>query len=872
MSITGQHSRYTIRFWVSCPKSFQDTVKRTADNSATIRLARSLLPRKGGLLHRGVQIALVLLLCQAFGVAQGEPAESGVPRHAAGDSGVLINVRDENSKPVSGARAYLTVPGSTFSLVVETDFAGRYRFYGVPAGKYGLQVEKNGFYPNRMESVPFSAGAEYDVVLRHVQEFREKVDVTDTAPAVDPAKTASTEQLTNREIFTLPYPTTRDFRNVLPFIPGVVVDNTLQIHVGGSAGYELFDQLDGFNVTHPVSGLLDVRVSPDSLRLIEIDQSRYSAQYGKGSGGVMRLESGMGDNHFRFSATNFTPGIGIQKGFIFENATPRFTFSGPIKNSRAWWFEGLSGEYDTNVNKDLPSSHTNSSPLWRVDSLSKAQLNITPGNILTSSLLINHQKVEHLGLSLLTPPSSTTDQHSNIYGVNVRDSAYSGQTLLETGVGVMEFTSDNLPRGQTLFTIRPEGVSGSFFERSESRARRIQGYSNLYLSPTEWHGRHEVRIGADMDSIEDHQFVTRRPIVTLREDGSLERLSIFAGPPRFKRSNFEGSAYAQDRWSPVERWVLEYGIRGDWDQIIRDAWFSPRLATSYYFDGPTMTKISGGIGLFYDATNLDLITRGLQGVRLDRNFGPDSITLGRSTLTLFQVNTNALQPARFVNVSFSFERMLPHSIHLSIESLEKRGRKGYAFFNVRPIASTGGIYQLLNVQNNRYDSVQVTLEKKFAQNNQFLISYTRSRARSNAILDFSIDNPIFALQAGGPLPWDTPNHVISWGWFPLPKKLQLAYSMDWHSGFPFNVVNQQQQIVGQLNSHRFPDYFSLNLHVERRFRLHGYEFALRVGSNNITGSRNPVVVNNNIDSPEFLMFSSFQKRAFTGRIRFLGRK
>jgi len=74
------------------------------------------------------------------------------------------------------------------------------------------------------------------------------------------------------------------------------------------------------------------------------------------------------------------------------------------------------------------------------------------------------------------------------------------------------------------------------------------------------------------------------------------------------------------------------------------------------------------------------------------------------------------------------------------------------------------------------------------------------------------------------------------------------------------------------NSRRFPDYFSLNVHVERRFRLHGYEFAFRVGSNNITGRRNPVVVNNNIDSHEFLTFSSFQKRAFTGRIRFLGRK
>ena len=824
-------------------------------------------------MHRSFQLAAFLLVGNWMAFAQGQPAQSGLPQHSSKQSSILVVVRDENHDLVSGARVTLTVPGSSFSLVVETDFAGHYRFYGMMPGKYALEVEKKGFYPVSVGDLEFAPGAEIPVLLRHVQEFRENVDVYDTTPAVDPAKTSSTEQLSNREIFTLPYPTTRDFRNVLPFIPGVVVDNSQQIHVGGSAGYELFHQLDGFNVTHPVTGLLDLRVSPDSLRLIEVDQSRYTAQYGKGSGGVLRLETGMGDDRFRYSATNFTPGVSIQRGLTFENWTPRFVFSGPIKKGRAWWFEGLSGEYDSNFNKDLPFKRRNSSPLWRIDSLSKVQINATPGNILTASFLINHQKVERLGLSLLTPPASTTDQHASIKMFDIRDSAYSGQTLLETGVGVSEYMVDTLPRGGLPFTIRPEGISGSFFERTASRARRVQGYANLYLSPTEWHGRHEMRIGADLDSIEDHQFNTRRPIRTLREDGTLERRSIFSGPPRFSISNFEGSAYAQDRWSPAERWIVEYGLRGDWDEIIRDAWFSPRLATSYFFDGPTMTKVSAGVGLFYDATNLDFATRSLQGVRLDQNFAADGVTrLGQATQTLFQVNTNTLQPPKFVNASLSFERMLPKSIHLRIETLEKRGREGFAFFNVHPVATTGGVYQLLNVQNGRYDSIQITAEKKFAQNHQFMISYTRSRARSNAVLDFSLDNPIFARQAGGALPWDTPNHLVSWGWFPLTKKIDLAYSLDWHTGFPFSVVNQQQQIAGAPDSHRFPDYFALNVHVERRFRFHGYEFALRVGSNNITGRKDPTVVNNNIDSPQFLTFSSFQKRAFTGRIRFLGRR
>src|SRR5260370_16630521 len=140
-----------------------------------------------------------------------------------------------------------------------------------------------------------------------------------------------------------------------------------------------------------------------------------------------------------------------------------------------------------------------------------------------------------------------------------------------------------LPRGGLAFTIRREGISGSFCERPVSRARRVQGYANLYLSPTEWHGRHEMRIGADLDSIEDHQFNTRRPIRTLREDGTLERRSIFSGPPRFSISIFEVSAYAQDRWSPAERWIVEYSLSFASTAFFLAASFSPRLTTIYFY-------------------------------------------------------------------------------------------------------------------------------------------------------------------------------------------------------------------------------------------------------------------------------------------------
>src|SRR5262249_55531398 len=182
------------------------------------------------------------------------------------------------------------------------------------------------------------------------------------------------------------------------------------------------------------------------------------------------------------------------------------------------------------------------------------------------------------------------------------------------------------------------------------------------------------------------------------------------------------------------------------------------------------------------------------------------------------------------------------------------------------------ILELGNTRCDRYDALTVTARRAVKDNYQLFASSTHSSARKNALLDFNLDTPIFSPQHGAPLNWDAPNRLISWGWAALVKKFDLAYSVEWRSGYPFSVINQERQLVEEPNSRRFPAYFSLNLHAERRFRLMGLNLALRAGFNNITNRQNAAEVNNNINSPQFLRFGSIQGRTFNGRIRFLGRK
>jgi hypothetical protein len=131
----------------------------------------------------------------------------------------------------------------------------------------------------------------------------------------------------------------------------------------------------------------------------------------------------------------------------------------------------------------------------------------------------------------------------------------------------------------------------------------------------------------------------------------------------------------------------------------------------------------------------------------------------------------------------------------------------------------------------------------------------------------------FAAQQSAPLAWDAPNRLLTWGWTPTHIwKVQFSYFFEYRTGYPFSVVNLQQQLVGAANSSRFPAYANLNVALEKKFAFRGYLWAARIEMVNAFDRQNPNVVVNNIDAPNFGTFEGGQQRAFTARVRFAGRK
>jgi Carboxypeptidase regulatory-like domain len=786
-------------------------------------------------------------------------------------------VVDENGVAVEGALITLSASSLPVPLYRSSDEIGRFLFPAVPSGECEIRVEKQGFYAFVSKSMSLREGSNaLEVALNHQQEYEEKVDVVYSAPIIDREEVAVQNTLTSEQIIDIPVPATHDFRNSLPLIPGVVKDTKGRIHVNGGGEDQVLYSLDGFNITSPVSGILENRISVDAIRAVRLETSRYSAEYGKGSAGVMALESSRGDDRFRFSATNFLPSYEFHDGFGISNWNPRATVSGPLVKGRAWYFNAMALQYDLNIIDELPST-ANKNRNWLGSNMTRVQVNLTDSNLLSVGLLVNFQNSRHLGITPLDPVETSRNRRERFYFFNIKDQAFlPGGWVLETGFGLNQINTRERPLGEELYQISPERRSGNYFLNSEGMVQRAQWLANVILPSWNWHGKHSVKFGIDANKIDYDQLADRRPFAVHRYAGSLAREVSFSGNPSFGRHNFEFGGFIQDRWSLNERLLVESGMRFDWDQILREPLWSPRIGATWSPTRAPDSKFSAGIGVFYDATHLDLLTRELDQQRWDTFYDEDGLTtMGEPVLSFYRANEHGLKPPFYLNWSVGWEQKLPGSFYLRSNFIRKHGRNGWSydagsasFDDSSPLRA----FQLDNLRRDNYRLLEFTATRTFKEKYPWLLSYAYSSARSTAVIDFSLENPILGRQAGGPLDWDVPNRVISWAFLPAPflKKYSVAYFMEWHSGFPYTVVNELQQLIGPPNGSRLPDYFSLNVHMERRFRVGRSQWALRAGFNNITGHHNPVVVNNNISSPDFRTFSGGQGRVFTGRIRFLG--
>jgi hypothetical protein len=778
---------------------------------------------------------------------------------------------DTNAPLVNVSVTFRGVTEDSHRLPVFTDAAGVFAVQLPAAGEYLLTAEAAGYYPQKDRSIWIEADQEVTIALVPVREFSESVDVTAPSSSVTLDQVAAQHRLSGSDVLDVPFPVTHNIKNAMRALPGIVQDHANGIHLNGGGENQALYLLNGFNIGDPLTMRFDARMSIEAIQSMEVASGVVAAEYGKGSAGVIAVNTRTGDDRFRYSATNFVPGVENQKGLRIGSWNPRFNVSGPLQRGRIWFSNNFAPQYDQTIIPELPAGQDKGTS-FRLNNFLHVQANLTPSNIASFGFLASKYQAVKTGLGALDPPETTTDRRAEQWFIYGKDQMYFPRGgVAEFGYASNRTRFRQIPQGHDLYVYTPEGRSGNFFVDGRQEAARDQVIASFYAPSFEWAGVHQFKIGMDLNRLSYWQDMRRTGFEWRRSDASPIRRVLFEGAGEFQRTNFESAMFVQDSWRVRPHVLLELGVRTDWDRVLGNWTASPRSGIAWSPAGSENTRLSAGYTITYDATNLELFARPHDQFPVTFYFTPQGDYREQPVRSLFALGDRRLLSPRFHNLSFAADHRIGPNLFIHAQAMRRRGKNGLAYLGV-PSAGPDFRYELANARGDRYDSLELTLRQNFRHEYSWLASYVRSRARSTAALDLSADTALLVDENAGRLPWDAPHRYISWGYLPtFFRTWAVAYLAEYRSGFPFSVQNESGQIQGGVNSWSYPDFFELNLHLEKRFHFRGQRWALRMGANNILNRSNPNVVNNNVDSPHFLTYYGGQRRAFNFRIRWLGK-
>ena len=754
---------------------------------------------------------------------------------------------DENGLSRSLAwRSFFSL-GSGSSQTVYSDAAGRFELLGGSEFQIHLTISKPGFFRIEDRVLDLSPGNnEATITLNHETEIQENLEVQSAPVQIDPDTTSHQESLVQHEILNVPVASSHDLQQSLRVMPQVVADPNGRLHVAGARQGQTEILLDGFEINDPATGNFTSRVNVDAVREVSVETGGFGAQYAHAGGGIIAVDTQSGDDKLRFGVTNFIPDVSFQQGVHVGNFYPRVTFSGPLKKGKAWFSESVTLQHTFRLVNELPEGQ-NTDSQWAGDNLIRLQVNLTPKNILQGSFLYNQLNDPRLGLGAFTPLSTTTNSQSRRYFVSAKDQIWIGRTLFSVGAAVDTGNAQSNPLGTSTYIVTPTTASGNYFQALSQQSRRLQSIGNLTTGSLSWFGSHTLSAGWNAAGLDFSQQASRNEIDYYRADinssglqvepppaSTLSEIATFSGPPALRMTNTQIGGYAQDLWRPLKPIMFSVGVRTDWDRLIHKDVVEPRIAMNWVPAGDGRMKFTLAWGEHYQPLNLSTFGQGVDQQRVDQFYsaplpsnptGPP-IPNGPPVVTTFVVPLTGLTQPRSYNTTAEWDERFFEGTFTGASFLLRESRDGFAWET-----QSSGALLLANNRNDRYIAGEIWVRRTFGEKSQIAVDYTRSRASSNEVLDPTLALLILAPQQPGPLLWDAPNRIVSSGWTPIPVwGLLLSGFVEYHTGFPFSILNEEQQLIGAPNRVRFPNYFNLNLGLEKRFRFRGREWAVRVAA------------------------------------------
>jgi hypothetical protein len=813
----------------------------------------------------------ILIFASSFSSTVGKMLQTGSIRGK-----VVADIPDQR-KPLSGVTVTLSSERLGDKKIQSiSDLEGQYDFPGLVAGDYIVTVEFSGFkkYEKKL-SVQIEATVEHDILLQPVP-ITENVTITDdqmNATKTDSTTPSVMTQATLREVPLID----QKFQDALPLLPGVVRGPDGNLNVKGTRPSQSGILVSSLNVTDPVTGAPAIELPLEAVDTVQVHSNPYSSEFGKFTGAVTTIETRSGSNDLRYLFLGVLPRPRWRDGKLYGigAATPRIAVGGPIKKDKLFFFQSVEYRF---VRTNVPSlealaEHQRDIKRESFDSFSRLDYVVNKNNRLTASFSIFPQKFDYFNLNTFNPSDTTANFHQRGWFVALNEQAtFESGALLQSSFSVKQFDGDIFGNSSAPYEIAPDRNFGGWFNRQHRESRRYELLEVFNFAPRQARGSHAFKAGVNISRTSFDGTDRSTPLSVVRADGTRHQLIEFAGAGVLGLAQNEYSAFVQDKWIVNSRVAFDLGLRYDRDGIGRNNKLAPRLGFVVTPTDSDRTVVRGGVGLFYDKIPLNVGSFEQYQSLLISSFAADGVTpIDSPRLLLNSASENLENP-----YSLAWNLQLDHQAHqrllLRLGYEERSTRRD---FTLEPTADA------LLLQNNgrsRYRELQATARFRFQEGRNIFLSYVRSQARGN-LNDFNTyfgnqKHAVIRPDEYGRQPFEAPHRLLFWGDFAAPFDMVLTPVVDWRSGFPFSIIDENQDFVGPRNAGgRFPRLLSLDLLVMKalKIRFRGKEYKGRAGFTvfNITNHWNPRDVQNNIASPQFGTFFNSADRSVRLKFEFV---
>ena len=799
--------------------------------------------------------------------------------------GTIVAVSGDKRERLTGVMARLS--GSVLGdrqLEAVSDDEGNYSFNRLPAGDYKLTVKHSGFENfEQTVNVPIDATVDLNIELQP-RAVSATVTVTPDDDRINKTETNVAGTVSSAKLHDAPL-INEKFQDALPLLPGVVRSHDGSLNIKGARSDQSGVLVSNLNVSDPVTGNAAIDLPLEAIESVQVFSNPFSAEYGKFTGAVTAIETRSGTDKWRYLVTNLLLRPRLRDGSFYgvQSFTPRVAAGGPLKKGKVFVFQSFEYRFVRSEVTSLPESQRDSK-LESFDSFTRFDFNLNSAHRLAVSFSLFPQKREGFNLNTFIPLETSANVHQRGWFLAVHEQAtFAKGALLQSSFSLKEFDLDVFGNSAGAFIIAPPRRFGGWFNRQARDSRRFEWLEVLNAPEKKFFGNHALKLGVNVSHTTFDGTDLSTPIRIVRADGTLSQLITYAGAGALARNNTEFAAFVQDRWGLGKRLTLDLGLRYDHDGISENHNFAPRFGFAFVPFANDRTVIRGGVGLFYDKIPISVGIFDQYQEQVLTTFAANGLTIIDGPKTFRHV----VEAGSYRNpYSVAGNLQIDHEVGRLLLRVGVEARSTRRDFILDP--KPDGSLVLVRDGRSNYRELQITARYRLQERRHLFVAYVRSRASGdlNAFDDYfgNIRNPVIRANERSLQPFDATDRLLFWGDFGLPKQITVSPVVDWHTGFPFSFVDEDQNFVGARNrAGRYPAFFSLDLQVTKGLaprvpnwgfipaKFRGRKFPGRFGIKlfNITNHWNPRDFQNNIDSSDFGTFYNSPRRGIRLKFEFV---